>query len=231
MPRKVEVIHEDHVEAEKDAAEARALVLGRGELSDRGRLEALIKPYVFDDVDAWGRGAEAVLRDYFEDLRRVFRFYAASGEAGSADEMSVHEWMVFLGDCRIIDKRHAWCFRRGSPDDADEPRDKFALFRFTKDAARQVFDMTLDAEDEARRLAAEERKRAYYEESLEEVRRVQARAAQESEIPNFKGSDLGHFPLVSADLWTSDHLLERSRSVVFFSPGTRARGTLTLKRR
>ena len=115
MPRKVEVIHEDHVEAEKDAAEARALVLGRGELSDRGRLEALIKPYVFDDVDAWGRGAEAVLRDYFEDLRRVFRFYAASGEAGSADEMSVHEWMVFLGDCRIIDKRHAWCFRRGSP--------------------------------------------------------------------------------------------------------------------
>ena len=115
-----------------------------------------------------------MLRDYFEDLRRVFRFYAASGEAGSADEMSVHEWMVFLGDCRIIDKRHAWCFRRGSPDDADEPRDKFALFRFTKDTARQVFDMTLDAEDEARRLAAEERKRAYYEESLEEVRRVQA---------------------------------------------------------
>ncbi|KAH8045874.1 hypothetical protein JL721_12522 [Aureococcus anophagefferens] len=174
VPRKVEVIHEDHVEAEKDAAEARALVLGRGELSDRGRLEALIKPYSFDDVDAWGRGAEAVLRDYFEDLRRVFRFYAASGEAGSADEMSAHEWMVFLGDCRIIDKRHTWCFRRGSPDDADECREKFALFRFTKDTARRVFDMTLDAEDEARRLAAEERKRAYYEESLEEVRRVQA---------------------------------------------------------
>ena len=57
-----------------------------------------------------------------------------------------------------------------------------------------------------------------------------ARAAQESEIPNFKGSDLGHFPLVSADFWTSDHLLERSRSVDAF-PGTRAHGTLTLKRR
>ena len=56
------------------------------------------------------------------------------------------------------------------------------------------------------------------------------RAAQESEIPNFKGSDLGHFPLVSADFWTSDHLSERSRSVNAF-PGTRARGTLTLKRR
>ena len=58
---------------------------------------------------------------------------------------------------------------------------------------------------------------------------VYARAGQESEIPNFKGSYLGRFPLVSADFWTSDHLSERSRSVdVFF--GTRARGTLTLKR-
>ena len=59
---------------------------------------------------------------------------------------------------------------------------------------------------------------------------AQFRAAQESEIPNFKGSDLSYFPLVSADFWTSDHLSERSRSVdVFFV--TRARGTLTLKRR
>ena len=57
-----------------------------------------------------------------------------------------------------------------------------------------------------------------------------ARAGQESEIPNFKGSSLGRFPLVSADFWTSDHLSERSRSVNAF-PGTRARGTLTLKRR
>ena len=56
------------------------------------------------------------------------------------------------------------------------------------------------------------------------------RAGQESEIPNFKGSFLGRFPLVSADFWTSDHLSERSRSVDDFS-GTRARGTLTLKRR
>ena len=55
-------------------------------------------------------------------------------------------------------------------------------------------------------------------------------AGQESEIPNFKGSFLGRFPLVSADFWTSDHLSERSRSVDAFS-GTRARGTLTLKRR
>ena len=56
------------------------------------------------------------------------------------------------------------------------------------------------------------------------------RAAQESEIPNFKGSDLGRFPLVSADFWTDDHLSERSRSVEVFLV-TRARGTLTLKRR
>ena len=59
---------------------------------------------------------------------------------------------------------------------------------------------------------------------------VSSGAAQESEIPSFKGSDLGHFPLVSADFWTSDHLSERSRSVDAYF-GTRARGTLTLKRR
>ena len=60
--------------------------------------------------------------------------------------------------------------------------------------------------------------------------RVADGAGQESEIPNFNGSDLGRFPLVSADFWTSDHLLERARSVDAFS-GARARGTLTLKRR
>ena len=54
-------------------------------------------------------------------------------------------------------------------------------------------------------------------------------AGKESEIPNFKGSYLGRFPLVLADFWTSDHLSERSRSVDAFS-GTRARGTLMLKR-
>jgi hypothetical protein len=62
------------------------------------------------------------------------------------------------------------------------------------------------------------------------ILRVLDRAGQESEIPNFKGSFLGRFPLVSADFWTSDHLSERSRSVDAFS-GTIARGTLTLKRR
>jgi hypothetical protein len=55
-------------------------------------------------------------------------------------------------------------------------------------------------------------------------------AGQESEIPNFKASYLGRFPLVLADLWTSDHLSERPRRVDAFS-GTRARRTLTLKRR
>ena len=55
-------------------------------------------------------------------------------------------------------------------------------------------------------------------------------AGKECEIPNFKGSYLGRFPLVSADFWTSDHLSEQSRSVDAFS-GTRARGTLTSKRR
>ena len=38
------------------------------------------------------------------------------------------------------------------------------------------------------------------------------RAAKGCEIPNFKGSYLGRFPLVLADFSTSDHLLERSRT-------------------
>ena len=59
---------------------------------------------------------------------------------------------------------------------------------------------------------------------------ARARAGQESEIPNFKGSFLGRFPLVLADFWTTDRLSERSRSVDAL-PGTRARGRLTLKRR
>ena len=63
----------------------------------------------------------------------------------------------------------------------------------------------------------------------DEDRMAAIRAGQESEIPNFKASYLGRFPLVSADFWTSDHLSERSRSMYAFS-GTRARGTLMLKR-
>ena len=54
-------------------------------------------------------------------------------------------------------------------------------------------------------------------------------AGKECEIPNFGGSYLGRFPLVSANFWTSDHLSERSRRVDAF-PGTIARGTLVLKR-
>jgi len=54
---------------------------------------------------------------------------------------------------------------------------------------------------------------------------VGVRAGKESEIPNFKGSYLGRFPLVSADFWTSDHLSERSRSVDVFLRNARARNT------
>ena len=42
-------------------------------------------------------------------------------------------------------------------------------------------------------------------------------AGKGRDIPNFKGSSLGRFPLVSADFWTSDHLSERSRRVDAFS--------------
>ncbi|KAK7254771.1 hypothetical protein SO694_00131069 [Aureococcus anophagefferens] len=48
------------------------------------------------------------------------------------------------------------------------------------------------------------------------------RAAKESEIPNFKGSYLGRFPLVLANSWTSDHLSD-------WRPRTRT--SLTLEQR
>jgi hypothetical protein len=58
---------------------------------------------------------------------------------------------------------------------------------------------------------------------------VLLRAGKGCDIPNFRGASLGRFPLVSANLWTSDHLSERSRSMDAFE--TRARGTLTFQRR
>jgi hypothetical protein len=55
--------------------------------------------------------------------------------------------------------------------------------------------------------------------------RVLDRAGQGCDMPTFDGSSLGRCPLVSADLWTSDHLLERPRSVETFSRNARARHT------
>ena len=57
-----------------------------------------------------------------------------------------------------------------------------------------------------------------------------AGAGRERGLPNVTGSDLGRVPLVSADVWTGDELSERPRSAHAVS-GTRARGTLKLKRR
>ena len=57
--------------------------------------------------------------------------------------------------------------------------------------------------------------------------RVIPGAGKVRDAPDF---DLGRVPLVSADFWTSDRPSERARRVDVFS-GTRARGTLTLKRR
>ena len=45
-----------------------------------------------------------------------------------------------------------------------------------------------------------------------ELLEARARAGKGCEIPNFKGSYLGRFPLVLADFWTSDHLSERPRT-------------------
>ncbi|KAH8079492.1 hypothetical protein JL720_9233 [Aureococcus anophagefferens] len=42
--------------------------------------------------------------------------------------------------------------------------------------------------------------------TLSRINELETAQQKESDIPNFKGSDLGRFPLVSADSWTSDHL-------------------------
>ena len=97
--------------------------------------------------------------------------------------------------------------------------------RFPYDAAPVVADDVFAAIDVATRTFAVVGVFELFDHSV-----AMLGAGQESEIPNFKASYLGRFPLVLADFWTSDHLSERSRSVDAFS-GTRARGTLTLKRR
>ena len=59
-------------------------------------------------------------------------------------------------------------------------------------------------------------------------RRARTGAGKARDAPDFKGSELGRFPLVLADFWTSDHRSERSRRVDALF-GTRARGTRTSK--
>ena len=59
-------------------------------------------------------------------------------------------------------------------------------------------------------------------------RRARTGAGKGRDAPDFKGSELGRFPLVLAGFWTSDRLSERSRRVGALF-GTRARGTLALE--
>ena len=104
--------------------------------------------------------------------------------------------------------------------------------RATHHAARELLG-TMGGEDDLVAAVTE----VVCADALEVVRKeaphlgpgVTTRAGKGCEIPNFKGSSLGRFPLVSADFCTSDHLSERSRRVHAVS-GSRARGTLTLKR-
>ena len=97
--------------------------------------------------------------------------------------------------------------------------------RRIEDVAKHRHDLVMDYFARKRKLEAAEKAAGRAKDP-----HAKDRAAKGCEIPNFKGSYLGRFPLVSADFWTSGHLSERPRSVDAFS-GTRARGTLTLKRR
>ena len=111
---------------------------------------------------------------------------------------------------------------RGAPEDAAPPAD------------RRRLGLRLKAPDGLRnpaaRICAAWHSRRGQRPTQEDRVTVIPRAGKESELPNFKGSDLGRFLLVSADFWTSDHLSERSRSVDACFP-KRARGTRTLERR
>ena len=153
-----------------------------------------------DDFAPSGVGLRARLRSVLHHLPPVWR-------------------VLYLGSCR------ANC--------GLEDRVGGDVFRTTSALCLHAFAVTRDG---AERVLAGVRK--CRPDLSSEVARRQSRcpadqavigAAKESDIPNFKGSFLGRFPLVLADFWTSDRLSERSRSVDAFS-GTRARGTLTLKR-
>ena len=61
--------------------------------------------------------------------------------------------------------------------------------------------------DRLRRRALRKRREAHSLAGFD----AENRAGKGCEIPNFKGSYLGRFPLVLADILTSDHLSERSR--------------------
>jgi len=57
---------------------------------------------------------------------------------------------------------------------------------------------------------------------------VDLRAGKECDIPNFKGSSLGRFPLVSADFFARAIISRSALEACMLFYGTRARGTLTL---
>ena len=78
--------------------------------------------------------------------------------------------------------------------------------------------------------AAAEKAKKKAEKEAKKQAKLDAGQEKRATFPTSKAHISAVFPLVSADFWTSDHLSERSRSVDAFS-GTRARGTLTLKRR
>ena len=73
------------------------------------------------------------------------------------------------------------------------------------------------------RPRADARARGADQGRVRQVWRVVADGAGEGcEIPNFKGSSLGRFPLGSAEFWTSDHPSERSRVDAFRETRARA---------
>lgn len=45
-----------------------------------------------------------VLEDNFEDLKRIYKHYAATDEEGSAGTLSLEEMWTFVQECRLLSK-------------------------------------------------------------------------------------------------------------------------------
>ena len=88
-----------------------------------------------------------------------------------------------------------------------EQASRMEAWRKKREIARREFASELRGD-----LSQEEEQLLQARLTSQKAALARIRAGKGCEIPNFKGSYLGRFPLVLADFWTSDHLSERSRT-------------------
>ncbi|OQR99707.1 hypothetical protein ACHHYP_04879 [Achlya hypogyna] len=92
---------------------------------DKNKLNAILQT----DIASEAPKIEAILRENYEDLQRIFEYYAAS-EVGDAGSMSLDEFYRFLKDCKLISKALSLAYVKKifhdiNEGDADEIPDPF----------------------------------------------------------------------------------------------------------